>query len=62
MLALIRLLASVGADVDSQRTALDEALTASGNRAGVRTFVGMNPAVSLQVRLAAEALLRTGQT
>lgn len=51
----------MGADVNGQGTALDEALTASWDGARVGTLVGVDSVVSLKVRLAVEALLRLGQ-
>jgi hypothetical protein len=56
VLTLVRLLAGVGSDVYGQGTPLDEALSASRSRARVWPLVGMDPVVSLQVRLAVEAL------
>lgn len=56
MLALVRLLPRVGADVDGQGASLDEGLAAAGCRTRVRALVGVNAVVSLQVRLAVEAL------
>lgn len=57
MLALVRLLPRVGADVDGQGASLDEGLAAAGCRTRVRALVGVNAVVSLQVRLAVEALV-----
>ena len=51
----------MGADVDGQGAALDEALTAPWDGARVGTLVCVDSVVSLQVRLAVEALLRSGQ-
>lgn len=58
VLALMRLLASVSSDVNSQGAALDEALATTGNRARVRALVGVDSVVALKIRLAVEALLR----
>lgn len=58
MLALVRFLARVGADVYGQRAPLDEALSTSRCCAGVWSLVGVNAVVSLQVRFAVEALER----
>lgn len=51
----------MGADVNGQGTALDEALTASWDGARVGTLVGVNSVVSLKIRLAVEALFRLSQ-
>jgi hypothetical protein len=58
MLALVGLLAGVGADVDSQCASLDEALATSRLFAHVRALICVYPEVSLQVRLAVEALVQ----
>lgn len=50
------LLASVGADVDGEGAALDEALAAARNGTGVGALVGVDSVVSLKIRLAVEAL------
>lgn len=52
----MRLLASVRADVYRQGTALNEALAAPWCLAGVRSLIGVYAVMSLQVRLAVEAL------
>lgn len=56
MQALVRLLASVCPDVDGEGAPLDEAFVAAGGAACVRPLIGVNTEVSLQVRLAIEAL------
>ncbi len=61
VLAHVRLLARVGADVHRQGGALDEALAASGSIALVRPLIGVYPVVPLQVRLAVEALFTLQQ-
>jgi hypothetical protein len=48
--------ASVRAEVDGQRAALDEALVAAFDGAVVRTFVGVDAVMSAEVRLAIEGL------
>lgn len=58
VLALVRLLAGVSSDVNSQGAALDEALATAGNRARVRALVGVDSVVALKIRLAVEALSR----
>jgi hypothetical protein len=55
----MRLLASVSPDVDRQGTPLDEALAASYRCALIWPLIGVNPVMSLQVRLAVEALQAT---
>lgn len=57
MLALVRLLSRVCPDVHRQGTALDEAFSATGDVARVRSLVGVYAVVSLQIRFAVEALL-----
>lgn len=57
VLALMRLLAGVSADVDSQGASLDEALATARNRARVGTLVGVDSVMALKIRLAVEALL-----
>lgn len=57
MLALVRLLTGVCSDVDSQGASLDEALPTAWGRARVRSLIGVNSIMSLQVRLAIEALV-----
>lgn len=49
MLALVRLLASMCSDVDSQSTALNKALAATRRCASVRPLICVNSVVSLQV-------------
>lgn len=57
MLALVRLLTSVCSDVNSQGASLDEALATARGGARVRSLIGVNSIMSLQVRLAIEALV-----
>jgi hypothetical protein len=57
MLALVWLLACVGSDVDGQSAALDEALPAARRRTRVRTLICVYSVVSLEIRLAVEALI-----
>ena len=52
----MRLFAGVGADMHSQGAPLDERLAASAVVARVGSLVGVYPVVSLEVRLAVEAL------
>lgn len=59
--ALVRLLASVRANVNRQSAALDEALAATVLVAAVRALVGVNAVVSLEIRLAVEALKSASQ-
>lgn len=59
MLALVRLLTSVCSDVNSQGASLDEALATARGGARVRSLIGVNSIMSLQVRLAIEALYPT---
>jgi hypothetical protein len=56
VLAAMRLLARVGASMDGQGAALDEALAAAGPVARIGPLVGMDTIVSLQVRLPIEHL------
>lgn len=56
MLALVRLLASMGSDVNCQGTSLDEALPTSGCHARVWTLIGVDSIMSLEIRLPVEAL------
>jgi hypothetical protein len=56
VLALVRFLARVRADMYCQGTPLDETLPAPHGRALVWSFIGVYPVVSLQVRLPVEAL------
>ena len=56
MLAVVRLLAGVRAGVHRQGAPLDEALAAVRVVALVWPLVGVYPIVSLQIRLAVEAL------
>jgi len=56
VLALMRLLSGVRSNMNGQSTSLNEALTASLLIALIRSFVGVYPVMSLQVRLAVEAL------
>lgn len=58
VLALVRLLTGVSADVNSQSAALDEALVTAGDGAGVGALVAVDSVVALKIRLAIEALLR----
>lgn len=53
---LMRLLARVGPDVDGQGTSLDEALAAVAFVTCVRSLIGMNTMMSLQIGFAVEAL------
>lgn len=55
MLALVRLLASMGSDVNSQGTSLDEALPTTGCHARVWTLVGVDSVMSLEIRFPVEA-------
>ena len=57
MLALVRLLARVRPDVDGQGAPLDEALATLGMVALVRPLICVYPIMSLQIRLAVEALV-----
>jgi hypothetical protein len=56
MLALVRLLTGVSADVDSQGTSLNEALATARGGTSIRPLICVNSIMSLQVRLAVEAL------
>jgi hypothetical protein len=56
MLALMRLLACVCTDVDGQGAPLDEALHASGRQARIWALVCVDAVMSLEIRLAVEAL------
>lgn len=56
MLTLVRLLTSVRTNVDCQCTALNETLATSGCSTRVRSLVCVYTVMSLQVRLAVEAL------
>lgn len=56
MLASMRLLSRVGPDVNRQRASLDEALAAIGLIASVRSLIGMDAVVSLEVGFSVEAL------
>lgn len=53
----MRFVARVRALVDGERRALNEGLVAIGIVASIRPLVGMDAKMSLQVRLAIEALL-----
>ena len=53
---LVRLIASMGAAVDSQGATLNECLVAGLVVAGVGAFVGMYPIMTLEVRLPIETL------
>jgi hypothetical protein len=57
MLALVRFLARMGANMYSQCTSLDEALAAPTVGARVGPLVGVYPVMSLKVRLAVKALI-----
>lgn len=56
VLALVRLLAGVRANVNSQSAALDKALSAARDGARIGALVCVYPIVSLEIRLAVEAL------
>lgn len=56
VLALMGLLASMGADVNCQGAALDEALATARDGASVGALVGVDSVVSLKIRLAVEGL------
>ena len=56
MLTLVWLLSSVSSDVNGQGTPLNEALPAAGDRARIRSLIGMYPVVSLQIGFAIKAL------
>lgn len=56
VLALVRLLAGMCANVHRQGASLDEALATAGRCTSVGSLVGVNAVVSLQVGLAVEAL------
>ena len=56
MLASMRLLSRVGPDVNRQRASLNEALAAIGLIASVRSLIGMDAVVSLEVGFSVEAL------
>jgi hypothetical protein len=57
VLALVRLLAGMCSDVDSQGTSLDEALSTSRCHARVWALIGVNSVMSLKIRLPVEALV-----
>ena len=59
MLANVRLLASMGANVHCQGASLDEALVASWRRTGIGPLIGVYSVVPLEIRLAVEALPET---
>ena len=48
----------MSADVNDQGAALDETFFTAGNRARIRTLVGVDSVMALKVRIALEALLR----
>ncbi len=54
--ALVRLLARVGSDVDSQGASLNEALATSWRHTRIRPFVRVDAVVPLKIRLAIETL------
>lgn len=56
MLALMRFLAGMGPDVNSESTPLDKALSTPRSYTGVGTLIGVYAIMPLQVRLAVEAL------
>lgn len=56
MLALMWFLASMGANVNSESTPLDEALSTPGSHTRVGPFIGVYAIMSLQIRLPVEAL------
>ena len=56
-LTYVWLFTRVGSMVDGQGTPLDEALTATGYLTAIRSLIGVNAIMSLQVRLAIESLL-----
>jgi hypothetical protein len=62
VLALMGFLAGVSADVDCESTPLNEALAAACSGALVRSFIGVYPVMSLQIRLAVEALQSSQST
>lgn len=53
---MVRLLAGMGANVHRQRAPLDEALPATLLVASVRSLLGVDAMMSLQIRFAIEAL------
>lgn len=57
VLALMRLLACVSADVNGQRTPLDETLAASWCHTGVWPLICVDPIVSLKVRFSIETFI-----
>lgn len=56
MSTLVGFLACVGSDVNCKCTSLNEALSTTRCHARVWSLVGMNPIMSLEIRLAVEAL------
>jgi hypothetical protein len=60
MPALVRLLASVGTFVDSERASLYEAFPTVGKVAIVRSLVSVDPVVPCEIRFTIESLLRHG--
>jgi hypothetical protein len=56
LLALVRFLSSVCSNMNGQGTFLDEVLSASRNRACVRSLIRVDSIMSLQNTLAVEAL------
>jgi len=56
MLALMRLFSGMGSDVNRQSTSLNEAFPAARCHARVRSFIRVNPIVSLKIGLPIEAL------
>jgi hypothetical protein len=56
MLALMRFLAGMGPNVNSESAPLDEALSTPRSHTRVGTLIGVYAIMSLQVRLAVEAL------
>ena len=61
MFAAVGLLAGVGSVVDSQCASLNKGFGAAGKSAIVRSFVGMDAKVTLEVGFAIKALMRHSQ-